>query len=304
MISATLPDHRSIYASDPARGWMPWGALAPVIALAFVVATQLCGTSLIAPLGHFDRFGNPLDANSLVIFALVPFGLLLLLVLGWVHFVERRSLASVGLRHHRPVLSFLRGHAIGLVSLSAVVVGIWLAGGYSVKSGALAWQNGAVLRSILMLLFALALQSSTEELLFRGWLLSVLTRKFNVFVGVLVSSLLFALLHHGRGDHWLVTLGTFLFALYAAGWALRSRSILGVMGWHSGWNWLLATGYGLPLTGLDLGIPPLLVGLESGGPAWLTGGAQGPEASVVCLGYFAVSIVFFWRRLRSRQPAS
>jgi hypothetical protein len=75
------------------------------------------------------------------------------------------------------------------------------------------------------------------------------------------------------------------------------------MGWHSGWNWLLAVGFGLPLTGLDVGIPALLVDLRVVGPAWLTGGEQGPEASVVCLGYFVLTSawLFFWPR---RVPAT
>jgi membrane protease YdiL (CAAX protease family) len=129
-------------------------------------------------------------------------------------------------------------------------------------------------------------------------LLSVLARKFNVIVAVVVSSLLFSFLHFSRGQHWLMTLGTFMFAIFACSWALRSRSILGVIGWHSGWNWLLAVGFGLPLTSIDLGLPPLLGGMRPIAADWLTGGAQGPEASVVCLAYFALAIAFLWLRPR------
>ena len=37
-------------------------------------------------------------------------------------------------------------------------------------------------------------------------------------------------------------------ALFACAWVLRARNVLGIMGWHAGWNWLLAVGFGLPLT--------------------------------------------------------
>ena len=120
---------------------------------------------------------------------------------------------------------------------------------------------------IVLLLFTFALQSSVEELLFRGWLLSVLAKKFNVPVAVVVSSALFSLLHFSPRDHWLASVGTFLFALFACAWVLRTRSVLGIMGWHAGWNWLLAIGFGLPLTGLDVGIPALLVDLQPVGPS-------------------------------------
>jgi uncharacterized protein len=62
------------------------------------------------------------------------------------------------------------------------------------------------------------------------------------------------------------------------------------MGWHAGWNWLLAVGFNLPLTGLDVGIPAFIATLEPNGAVWLTGGDQGPEGSVVTVGYFLASI--------------
>ena len=70
------------------------------------------------------------------------------------------------------------------------------------------------------------------------------------------------------------------------------------MGWHSGWNWLLAVGLGLPLSGLDVGIPSLPVDLRPAGAAWLHGGAQGPGASVVCIGCFLSAAIWM---LRSRS---
>ena len=87
-----------------------------------------------------------------------------------------------------------------------------------------------------------------------------------------------------------MSVGTFLFGLFACAWVLSTRSVLGIMGWHAGWNWLLAIGFGLPVTGLDVGIPALLLDLQPVGPDWLTGGPQGPEASFVCFGYFVLGI--------------
>lgn len=141
----------------------------------------------------------------------------------------------------------------------------------------------------------IALQSSAEELLFRGWLLSVLARKFSVVAGIVLSSALFGLLHFSRGQHGLVTASNFLFGVFCCCWALRSRSVLGVMGWHSGWNWLLAAGFGLPLSGLDVGVPSLLIHLQPAGPWWLNGGAQGPEGSVICVGYFIAGTLWLLR---------
>ncbi len=286
-----------VYSTEPARGWIPWGALSAFLALVFVIATALPGDSLIANFVNLSPEGNPLDPAALIAFTLVPFGFLLLVLLAWVRFVERRSLASIGLVGENKLREFLRGHAIGLAGLFVVVLGIWIAGGLHLTAVAPAFSQPASLVPILLLLFTFALQSSVEELLIRGWLLSVLAKKFNVPVAVIVSSALFSLLHFNPRTHWLVSVGTFLFGLFACAWVLRTRSVLGIMGWHAGWNWLLAVGFGLPLTGIDVGLPALLVDLQPIGPEWLTGGAQGPEASVVCFGYFILGMV-----LMRRQP--
>ena len=293
-----------LYSAPPARGWIPWGALAPFLALAFVIATALTGDWLIAKHVNMSPEGNPLDPTALMAFTLVPFGLLLLVLLAWVRFVERRPVESIGICGRRRPRDFLRGHAIGLAGLFGVVMVIWIAGGLQFTGVAPAFSQPASLVPIALLLFTFALQSSVEELLFRGWLLSVLSKKFNVPIAVVVSSALFSLMHFNPRTHWLVSVGTFLFGLFGCAWVLRTRSVLGIMGWHSGWNWLLAVGFGLPLSGIDVGLPALLVDLQPVGPDWLTGGTQGPEASVVCFGYFILGIALMWRQPGKSSIAS
>ena len=278
-----------LYDPAPARGWLPWGALAPILGLAFIIATQLAAYPLIEPLDGIDAAGSPTSTQGLLVLTLVPFGLLWLVVLGWVRFVERRPFTSIGLIGNRKARTFTTGVGIGVGSISLVVALIALAGGIHATGAPRAWATPSTLPGIALLLIGFAVQASVEELLFRGWLLSVLARKFNVLAAVIASSLLFALVHFTRGEPWLVNVNDFVFGLFACTWALRTRNILGVMGWHTGWNWLLAVGFGLPLTGLDVGIPALLVDLEPTGPGWLTGGAEGPEGSIVTFVCFAVA---------------
>ncbi|PZS67638.1 hypothetical protein A7X76_14625 [Stenotrophomonas maltophilia] len=74
-------------------------------------------------------------------------------------------------------------------------------------------------------------------------------RKTNLAVAVLLVSLAFCSLHFSPHQPPLVMLSTFLFSLFKCAWTLRTGSIWGVMGWHAGWNWLLATGFELPVIG-------------------------------------------------------
>src|SRR5262249_46316333 len=157
---------------------------------------------------------------------------------------------------------------------------IWIFGGYTQGGIAPALGDGNALKGIGLLLLAFAVQSSVEEILFRGWLLSAITRKLGFVVAVVLSGALFALLHYSPGQLPLVTANVFLFAVFASLWAWRVGNIWGVMGWHAGWNWLLAVGFQVPVTGIDVGLPALVVKLIPQGPAYLTGGTQGPEGSI------------------------
>jgi hypothetical protein len=183
------------------------------------------------------------------------------------------------------------------------VAAIWLAGGYSAAGFAKALASPGALLKIGFLLVCFAVQSSVEEILFRGWLLSAVARKLNAGLGVALTSIVFMLLHYGPGQHWSIMLGTFLFSLFACAWALKTGNIWGVMGWHAGWNWLLAVGFEVPITGLDARLPALLVKLMPIGPDSLTGGAQGPEGSFFCSLFFAVaSAILLWQKLQKGEP--
>ena len=293
---------RDIYLAHGQERWLPWGALAPVLCIIFVIASALSGTLLLKPFIRLNEQQEPGDAIGLMAFTVVIFAILLLVLFLWVRVVEGRSLAAIGLVGDRRALTFLRGHVIGSVSMVLIVATIWLAGGYAVAGAGGAWRSREAMVSIALLLPCFAVQSSAEELLFRGWLLSVLSKKFNVIAGVLVSSAVFTLLHYSLGQQWWVTAGLFLFSVFCCCWALRARNVLGVMGWHSGWNWVLAVGFDLPLTGLNVGIPPLIADLKPIGAAWLTGATQGPEGSVVAIGYFVAGIAVLITSLRAHPP--
>ena len=108
--------------------------------------------------------------------------------------------------------------------------------------------------------------------------MSAIARKLNVALAVVLTSTVFMLLHYSPDQPWDLMLGSFLFSLFACAWALHSGSIWGVMGWHAGWNWLIAVGFELPITGLEARVPALLVRLTpvgSGGPHRRHPGARG-----------------------------
>ena len=286
----------SLYSPEPAKGWMPWGALAPFLLIFFVAAPVILTDAPFIRWGFVDEKGDPIGAYGLYAFLLIPFAMTGALVLAWVMLVERRPLRTIGLAPGAGATSFARGLAIGVATLGAVVAAIWAAGGYQARDVASAFRAPRDLLHVGALFLCFAVQASVEEIIFRGWLMSALARKFNVALAVVLTCAVFTLLHYSRGQELLVTSSALLFSVFACIWALRARSIWSVMGWHVGWNWLLATGFELPVTGFDAGVSALLVKLVPRGPDILTGGPHGPEASVVCLLFFSGATAFLLLR--------
>ena len=151
-----------------------------------------------------------------------------------------------------------------------------------------------------MLLFFLV-QGPAEEIMFRGYLLPVLSARGNTTLGIVVSSLLFGLLHVlnpnlGPLPMLNLTLAGVMFAMYA----LVEEGLWGMFGLHSAWNWVQGNVLGMAVSGMEFG--PSLFKLSESGPDWLTGGAFGPEGSlVVTLALAATSAMLGWRLWRREQ---
>lgn len=299
---ANAMKHQAIYSADPARGWLPWGALVPFLAIVLVALPDFVSSPVLSRLQLVDAHGTPIGLRGYYAFLLLTFALIALVVWAWVRFVERRSLASIGLVPRNAARSLVAGLAVGMGMSSAIVGGIWMAGGARADGFARAFATPINLLHMLLLLACFTFQSSVEEVVFRGWLLSGMARKLNIPIALVVTSLVFAFLHFSPRAHWLFLLNVFLFSVFACGWSLRSGNVWGVMGWHGAWNWLLGVGFETPVTGLDLKLPALIVRMIPGGPVFLTGGAEGPEGSIFCTAVLIVGTLFvLWRSRQGKR---
>ena len=293
----------ALFSREPARGWLPWAWLAPILLVLFNAVPVVAMDDWMQARGWSTPGGDPVGLAGLHALLWIGFAPTLLLVLAWVRGVERRSLASIGLTGVAPLETFLRGLVIGFATIALVVGAIWAAVGMQAVGIGPAWRSPSALLQIAMLLPAFVFQSSVEEVMFRGWLLSTVARKANVLVAVLLVSATFGLLHYSPHQPLLVVASTVLFSLFACAWVLRTGNVWGVMGWHAGWNWLLAVGFELPVTGLDAHLPALLVALRPQGGDVLTGGAQGPEGSMLCVAFFLLAIARIQLRARKGRAA-
>ncbi len=307
MISAIFRSrHHLIELARAAKRLVPvW--LAVLMAIVFVFGGQFFGAIPYALMLGFDLLpsgATPVGGavNLLFFFALtlVPTGLLLLL---WVAVVEQRPVRTLGLEGPAWLKKLLRGFAGGLVLFSFIVLISAIFGWIDVQP-----QSNALpvlLFASLLTLPGWLLQSSLEELVMRGWLLPVIGAKRSVVLGLLISSLLFAVLHLlNPGVSLLSTLNIALAGLMFALLVLWEGSIWGAFGLHSAWNWIQGSVYGFPVSG-NIFQSPSIWKMAENGPGWLTGGPFGPEGGLIAtLVLVGACLVLGWLIYRKERRSA
>lgn len=300
--SFTLLGMKTIYSDQAAKGWLPWPILSPFLAIFLVVIGSTPFDFWLEFMRFTDVQGQPTSTLGFCLVLLFPFIGMGGAVLLWVLFVERRSLETIGIMGNNVIPRFAKGAMLGIAMMGGVVALIGAFGGYRLVSLAPAFSEIGSLGWILALFICFIVQASIEEFIFRGWLLSTVTRKSNVIFGIIATSVAFTLLHFTRSAPILNTIFTFAFSVFACVLAIKSKSIIGAMGWHTAWNWFGGTAFDVPITGFDTRVPAFIAELQPTGPTFLTGGQEGPEGSIFALILVLVGILVIIAKMRATKP--
>jgi hypothetical protein len=136
------------------------------------------------------------------------------------------------------------------------------------------------LGSWLVLAVALALVSSLEELILRGYGLQLLAEAGGRWAAALVTGALFGFMHaENPGANVWGLVNTAANAVLLAWLVMRTGSLWMACAYHASWNVTGASIFGMRLSGLDHSGGLLATRLS--GPDWLTGGSYGFEGSVL-----------------------
>ena len=180
------------------------------------------------------------------------------------------------------------GWAVSVVNFLATIVCLFLCGCYRIVNvefdvaSQLSWLSLFLLVGVV------------EEVIFRGILFRLIADKWNIAVGLTTSSLLFGLAHLGNPG---ATLWAALAIALASGWLFGMayayhQTIWVPVGMHWAWNYLEGGVFGCSVSGTPLDYLPLITPRISGTDL-LSGGAFGPEASIICVAIgIGISIVY------------
>ena len=201
--------------------------------------------------------------------------------------IERREPQELAPSHALP--ETLSGLALGATLFAAVMAVLWACGVYH----PLGWGGVSNLASAVV--FTL-LAGILEEVIFRGFLFRLFSRIVGTWGALLLTAALFGAAHAGNRN---ATVGSSIAIAIEAGlllgaaYAVTKRLWL-PMGLHIGWNFCEGSIFGVALSGNTME-PGMLRGSLQG-PVLLTGGAFGPEASLVAVAFCFVIAALLLRR--------
>ena len=211
---------------------------------------------------------------------------------------EHRRVDSYGL----PVCEafgalYWEGIGISVVNAGAVALGMIALGGITIHG--LSLHGAGILWGALAWLGACTLVGVAEEMLFRGYLLQTLWKSLGFWPAAVLISAWFAADHYffKEGENvWdvitLVSLG--LWACYSV---LRTGTLWLAVGYHASFDYMQ-----LFVIGTKNGsVEPVnhLLNASFQGPAWVTGGVLGTEASFLM--YPSIALLFLYTRWRFSQ---
>ncbi|MCL4274959.1 MAG: CPBP family intramembrane metalloprotease [Anaerolineales bacterium] len=220
----------------------------------------------------------------------------------WVALVEKRRLWTMGYELKHAIPQYLRGFLIGAVMFSGAVGFLALFGAVEVEAGDPSQVGFAALGGVMIVLVGWIVQGGAEEALTRGWVLPVIGARYKPWIGLLVSSLIFAIMHGlNPGLNAIALLNLALFGVFAGLYAMREGSLWGISALHSVWNWIQGNFFGFQVSGMDVGGGSLL-NLKTVGADWLTGGAFGPEggAAVTMILIVSIAVTILWKSKNSK----
>jgi uncharacterized protein len=212
--------------------------------------------------------------------------------------IEHRRFSEYGLPWRQALgKDFWRGAFGGFLALSGTLLIIFLLHGFRISG--LALHGPAILFSVVEWGIAFVLVGLFEEFLCRGYAQYTLASGIGFWPAALLISGLFGFVHaFNPGETVIGAMAAGLFGLVFCLFLRRTGNLWIAVGFHAAWDWG-QTFYGVADSGMlcDNSVFHSIFN----GPAWLTGGTVGPEASIFTPIALLVVVLIFNRYYRGNR---
>lgn len=282
--------------------------IAAVIPLAFVIPLVSQFAAIPVVIAMFIRFGfsesiltmegvPALEAGFWMSMQLISsFAMIYVILWLWLKFFEKRPFWTMGYELKNALMQYGRGFLFGTIMFAGAVGILALFKSVEFEFGDPAAQGFPALGGVTLVLVGWIVQGGAEEILMRGWVLPVIGARTRPWIGLLVSSVLFSLLHLlNPGLSVIAVVNLALFGVFAGFYAMREGSLWGISALHTVWNWVQGNFFGFEVSGMNAS-GGTLINLTESGADWLTGGPFGPEGglAVTVVLVIGTALTLFW----------
>ncbi len=280
------------------RSTIPWGwlraALYGVFWLVIVLVITFLGPKLAG--GNADTSFGLENIKTNILSWLVLLAIALVITFAFRKWIDLKSFASLGWQ----IKKFIVDLPIGVV-LAALLMAI---GSFVLSKLNLIDFNAGELAlggAGLFFLFFL-IQSTFEELIFRGYILNNLMDSMNKYIALIISALVFAIAHWGNPSFDLlpkvnlILAGILLGATY-----IFTRNLWFPIGLHLGWNFFQGPVFGYEVSGYET---TSVFEQDMEKSNILTGGDFGFEGSILATGLMVLATLgIIWFYSKRKQHA-
>lgn len=187
---------------------------------------------------------------------------------------------------------FLSGVLWGAIPSVLILIPIWFAGACSFQG--LALHGVDLARSAALWALAFLLVGLAEEFTFRGCAQSTLSEAVGFWPAAVALSSVFGLLHllFKPNEGWVDPISVALYGLFWSFTLRCTKSLWFAVGFHAASDYVDMVVFAESNTGNGgMPVPGHLLNVTFHGPAWLTGGPRGTEASLLV---FPILVGLFW----------
>lgn len=267
-----------------------------MIFLEFVLFASLLALIFALLAYTINLAGNPSEQNSLqiqpfedVLYNYLPWLIASLIATIIVHrTIFHRNLKFSGFGMNHLWTQFSKGVLLSLTILSIGFLILCIPGWIIIE------KIEMNLTLFLGFLLFFIIQSSVEEIMLRSFLLTTIAHRIGIWPGIIISSLLFMLLHVDNPNISFVPLLNILMAGILLGIIyIEFHQIWAPIGFHAGWNFLQGSFFGFEVSGLGM---YSLIDSSENGPDLFTGGSFGFEGSILAFIMLTILSWWIWKR--------
>lgn len=265
--------------------------LAFILAIIWVVILITTKTVAASEIQSYMKNATGLDSGfGMVLSILQCVGMIFFVVLFWKVY-DKRPIRDMGLINiKKGYVDLLKGLAYGAISLIIVFAILYFSGNIILVNTFSKPHIGSfLLTGIILFIFV----GINEEMFARGYCMTVLKQTGNQWVVIIVSSIIFALMHSlNPAMSWLSYLNLFLFGVFTAFMFIKSKSLWLSIGYHITWNYFEGNIFGFQVSGQET---QAVYSLRAVGNSIITGGKFGPEGGLIVTFILIIGMIYIWK---------